>query len=163
MGDELGELLPNDPGNPCVGCGPRNPLGLQLQFYRVGDSIRTTLQPRLEHQGWPGRLHSAILYLAMLEAANWTLFATEQRIGVARRTGPLTSRRWVGIDERLTIAGRVRSRSSDGVHVLVEAVGRDKDGVAELEREFELPNGPELLKSMGYPAVPPVFEGVPPF
>ena len=35
--------LENDPRNPCVGCGPLNPRGLQLKFEKVGEEVRSTL------------------------------------------------------------------------------------------------------------------------
>jgi hypothetical protein len=29
--------LENDPDNPCFGCGPSNPVGLHLHFFKKGN------------------------------------------------------------------------------------------------------------------------------
>src|SRR2546427_7311045 len=89
-----GQLLENDPQNPCVGCGPTNPRGLQLAFRRDGKRVVTEFVAHETLEGWPGRLHSGLLYLAMLD----------------RPTGPCTGSA-AGSGSR---CGRVPSRSSAG-------------------------------------------------
>src|SRR5437667_9174853 len=54
--------LGNDETDPCFGGGPRNPRGLQLVFRRVGNRVETELLADVTMEGWPGRLHSGILY-----------------------------------------------------------------------------------------------------
>jgi hypothetical protein len=89
------EALENDPRNPCIGCGPRNPRGLRLQFRKEGDEIASGLLAEESLEGWPGRLHSGVLYLAMLDVANWTVYGLRNRVGLPIRTSALTLHRWV--------------------------------------------------------------------
>lgn len=81
-------LLDNDAANPCFGCGPENPVGLRLQFERTPIGARTSLAVTPHMVGWPNRLHSGLLDIAMLvttrlrtrlgprcaaETANWSV------------------------------------------------------------------------------------------
>lgn len=146
--------LENDPQNPCVGCGPEHPAGLRLAFERRGEVVGTTLRAEDRHQGWPGRLHSGILYLAMLETANWTVYGTTGRVGLPTRTSALGLQRWVRTGETLTLTGRrdaanvVRVEAADGAGALV----------ATLERAYDLVDRATFLKRMGYDEVPAGLE-----
>jgi hypothetical protein len=152
-------ILDNDPANPCIGCGPEHPHGLRLLFAQEGAEVTTTLDATRERQGWPGRLHSGLLYLAMLEAANWTLYGLRGRVGLPVRTGALDAARWVAVGERLTLRGRLTRDAPDAAAVLVEA--RDERGtrVASLERAYDLPGRAAFLARMGYDEAPPGLEG----
>ncbi|HVM44993.1 MAG TPA: hypothetical protein VM582_03570 [Candidatus Thermoplasmatota archaeon] len=150
--------LENDPRNPCVGCGPEHPAGLRLSFQREGDAVTTALAATERVIGWPGRLHSGILYLAMLETANWTLYGLRGRVGIPTRTSALEAKRWVATGETLTLAGRLTASDARAARARVEA--RDASGalVASLERDFDLPDRATFLARMGYDAVPPGLE-----
>src|ERR1700674_3454705 len=128
--------IENDPRNPCVGCGPENPIGLHLEFARVGDAVSTSLRAKPTYQGWPGRLHLGILYIAMLETANWAVFAARGRIGVPSRTGALVSKRWVEIGEELRLVGRLVTIPSPSLRIAVSASDKGGEEVAFLDREY---------------------------
>lgn len=145
--------LENDPGNPCVGCGPENSVGLRLAFHREGDAVSTALEATREREGWPGRLHSGVLYLAMLETANWTLYGLRGRVGLPVRTSALDARRWVPTGESLTLTGRLVEGDSKA-RARVEATDAQGSIVATLERDYDLPDRATFLKRMGYDAVP---------
>lgn len=150
--------LENDPANPCVGCGPLHPHGLRLAFAQEGDAVRTSLDATADRQGWPGRLHSGLLYLAMLETANWTLFGLRGRVGLPTRTGALEAARWVAVGERLTLRGRLARDTPDAALVRVEATDEQGRHVASLERAYDLPDRKTFLARMGYAEVPPGLE-----
>ena len=149
-----GTFLENDARNPCVGCGPGNPVGLRLQFRRRGDAVHARLAATELHQGWPGRLHSGILYLAMLETANWTLYGLAGRVGLPTRTSALGLQRWVRVGETLTLTGR---RDAENV-VRVEATDAEGRPVATLERAYDLVDRATFLRRMGYDEVPAGLE-----
>lgn len=149
-----GVLLENDPRNPCVGCGPEHPTGLRLAFRRRGDRVETTLLATDLHQGWPGRLHSGILYLAMLETANWTIYGLLGRVGLPTRTSALGLTRWVRVGETLTLTGR---KEGEGL-VRVEATDEAGTSLATLERTYELVDRATFLRRMGYDEVPAGLE-----
>jgi hypothetical protein len=157
---EPGAALENDETNPCFGCGPGNPRGLRLAFRRVGDSVETMLLADVTMEGWPGRLHSGILYTAMLETANWTVYGTAGRIGVPVRTSALSLQRWVPTGTQVRIAGRAKDTGLNALSVAVEAFAFDKQSVATLNRDFVLPNRREFLDKMGYEEIPKVFAGL---
>ena len=150
--------LENDPRNACVGCGPEHPTGLRLAFRRKGDAVSTTLAATARHEGWPGRLHSGILYLAMLETANWTLYGLRGRVGLPVRTGALEAKRWVATGETLTLTGRLTPLGEASARARVEATDAQGAPVAALEREFDLPDRATFLKRMGYDTLPPGLE-----
>jgi len=158
--EESGVTLENDQTNPCFGCGPGNPRGLRLSFRRMGDRVETSLLADVTMEGWPRRLHSGILYTAMLETANWTVYGITGRIGVPVRTSALGLLRWVATGTRLRIAGRAMQKDRNSLTVAVEASSSNGPSVATLDRDFVLPNRREFLERMGYEQVPEVFAGL---
>ena len=157
---EPGVALENDEKNPCFGCGPGNLRGLQFSFRRIGDRVDTSLVARVTMEGWPGRLHSGILYTAMLETANWTVYGITSRIGVPVRTSALSLQRWVQTGTRLRISGGATLKGPNGLTVAVEAVSSDGPSVSTLDQDFVLPNRREFLERMWYEQVPAAFVGL---
>lgn len=151
--------LENDPRNPCVGCGPEHPTGLRLQFHRQGDTVATLLAAAARHEGWPGRLHSGILYLALVETANWTLYGLRGRVGIPTRTSALEAKRWVATGEALTLTGRLTLSTENHAKARVEATDAEGRLVAALERDYDLPDRATFLKRLGYDKVPVGLEG----
>lgn len=158
--DESSVALANDDANTCFGCGPGNPRGLRLSFRRVGKGVETTLPSDVTMEGWPGRLHSGILYTAMLETANWTVYGIASRIGIPVRTSALGLQRWVPTGERLRIRGHVKSTDGNRLAVAIETFTSEGVSVAALDRDFILPNRREFLDRMGYEEIPEVFAGL---
>ena len=158
--EESGVTLENDQTNPCFGCGPGNPRGLRLSFRRMGDRVETSLLADVTMEGWPRRLHSGILYTAMLETANWTVYGITGRIGVPVRTSALGLLRWVATGTRLRIAGRVMDQGLNRLTVAVKAVAFDGPSIATLDRDFVLPNRREFLERMGYEQILEAFAGL---
>lgn len=146
--------LENDPDNPCFGCGPANADGLRLAFERGAQGARTRLDATREREGWPQRLHSGLLYLAMLETANWTVFALRGRVGLPVRTSALDARRWVATGETLEIEGRAVEAQDAALAVEVTARGADGALAAMLTRAYALPRRGELARRLGYDALP---------
>jgi len=134
---------------------------LRLSFRRVGDRVETGFPTDATMEGWPGRLHSGILYTAMLETANWTVFGIAGRIGVPVRTSALDLQRWVPTGMRIRIAGRAKGTGlPNRLAVAVDAFTSDGQPLATLDRDFVLPNRREFLDKMGYEEIPEVFAGL---
>lgn len=150
-------MLDNDPANACVGCGPANARGLQLAFEATPRGARTTLVAAPWMEGWPERLHTGLLYTAMCETANWTVFAATSRVGLPVRTGALAATAWVPTGARVVIEGVSRERTAEGVTIDVLASRPDGARVASLERAFILPTRAELMARLGYDALPAVL------
>ncbi|MGQ0536183.1 MAG: hypothetical protein ACT4PT_08930 [Methanobacteriota archaeon] len=157
-----GELLENDPENRCVGCGPANPTGLRLAFRRDGDRVRSIFVAEPRFQGWPDRLHSGVLYIAMIECANWTVYGLLGRPGFPAKTSALDLRGRVAVGETVEITGRVeggrQKEDGDGPQTVhVEARVREAT-VATLSRDFVFPTRDEFAQRMGYATVPHVVD-----
>lgn len=147
--------LENDPANPCVGCGPEHPWGLRLAFEKEGDEVRSALRVTPQMVGWPNRLHSGLLYLAMTETANWTVYGILGRVGLPVRTSALDARRFVRVGETLALRGRWDATTRTA-HI--EALDADGGLVAKLERAYDLPSREEFRRRMGEDALPPAFD-----
>ncbi len=151
-------VLANDSSNPCFGCGPEHPTGLRLKFQREGDAVTAAFAASGRYQGFPNRLHSGILYLAMLETANWTVYGLRDRVGIPVRTSALESKRWVATGEALILVGRIAPTDGEAVRVRVEATDAQGAVVASLERDYDIPDRATFLARMGYKTMPPAFE-----
>jgi hypothetical protein len=153
--------LENDPANACVGCGPANPAGLRLVFEKTPEGARSTFAVDERWQGFPSRLHSGILYLALLETMNWSLHAKTGRMGLPSRTGALESRRWVKCGTAILLEGRVRAFDPTARTASLEAWAEfpDREVVARLERDYALVDETTFLERMGYDVVPSGYDG----
>jgi len=117
----------------CFGCGPTNPIGLQLHFESHPDGgVSASFTPQLEHQGWDGVMHGGLVTVLLDEAM---ACATAQKSSIyytARleakyrqpvRTGaPLSVRGWIVRDRGARLETRAEVQSPDG-DVLAEATG----------------------------------------
>ena len=57
----------------CFGCGPNNPIGLQLDDFRVvDDTVIADFTPRPDYQGFGGVLHGGVLATALDEILAWS-------------------------------------------------------------------------------------------
>lgn len=152
--------LENDDANPCVGCGPGNPRGLRLRFRKDGDRVVSTLEAHPDFQGWPGLLHTGIIYIAMLETANWTLYGQIGRVGMPVKTSALETMSRVKVGETIEMSGRMVANTPAAAKVDVEAAGPDGRRVATLSREYSLASEEEFARRMGYEKTPKVLEGL---
>lgn len=153
--------LENDPANPCIGCGPANPAGLQLVFDKTVEGAKTAFSVDERWQGFPGRLHSAILYLALIETMNWSLQARTGRMGLPTRTSELEMKRRVDVGTTLGLEGRVRSWDTAARTAALEAWATTASGepVGRLERTYALVDEATFLARMGYTSLPAAYEG----
>lgn len=69
------------PDQPCFGCGPANPHGLKLRFFRDGDAAVTRFTPGPLHQGPPGIMHGGLVTTVADELAGWTLILLRDKFG----------------------------------------------------------------------------------
>jgi hypothetical protein len=131
-------------------------------FEKTAEGARSTFAVEERWQGFPGRLHSGILYLALVETMNWSLYARTGRMGLPSRTGALESRRPVKCGSAILLEGRIRSLDPTARTASLEAWAgfSNREIVARLEREYALVDETTFLEMMGYDVVPPGYEGV---
>ncbi|MHB8585351.1 MAG: hypothetical protein ACYDDF_05890 [Thermoplasmatota archaeon] len=152
----------NDATNGCVGCGPANAAGLQLSFTPTTDGARAAFTASSRWEGFPGRLHSAILYLGLIEAMNWALYARTGRMGLPIRTGALATTRTIPTGTELLFEGRLVHMDEGARLATMESVASDIGGesVGRLERGYALVDEATFLARLGYKEVPPGYEGL---
>ncbi|HTZ38573.1 MAG TPA: PaaI family thioesterase [Syntrophales bacterium] len=60
-------LLPNRDDHHCFGCGPKNPSGLQMQFYTDGKAVVSWVTVPQHLCGWKNLAHGGILFTILDE------------------------------------------------------------------------------------------------
>ena len=60
-------LLPNRDDHHCFGCGPKNPVGLQMQFYTDGKAVVSWVTIPQHLCGWSNLAHGGILFTILDE------------------------------------------------------------------------------------------------
>jgi acyl-coenzyme A thioesterase PaaI-like protein len=123
-------------GRNCYMCGPDNPHGLKMLFYKTGDrEISARITPPSYWNGWDGLVHGGLQCALMDEVTAWAAAVLTDQPTFFTTSLEIKYRRPVRIDQELHVVGRLldnkasKSRvqglimNSDGV-VLVEAVAR---------------------------------------
>ncbi len=139
------------PGYNCFGCSPDNHNGLKLEFFREGDEIVTTWEPREDFQGFHNILHGGIQATMMDEIASWVVFTILDTAGVTYQL-KTKYRRPVHISKgavtlRAKLSGQTRRIAAIEV-ILKDGEGRTcSEGVVEY---YLLPRE-KAEKEMHYP------------
>jgi acyl-coenzyme A thioesterase PaaI-like protein len=86
MGDEEKRVPVRKPtGHCCFACGTANPIGLNLQFYRLGDAVCTDITLGKYHEGWQDMAHGGIISTLLDEAMSWTVMVLKKTFLVTRK------------------------------------------------------------------------------
>lgn len=147
--------LENDATNPCFGCGPANPAGMHMRFAREGDAVRSSFVAEERFQGFPGTLHTAFLYLALVETANWTVWGLLGRAGVPKETGALQALARVPTGVAVATLGRRIGETKVRAEAMVD--GRV---VASIERTYTLPDRAEAERLLPHAMKHPAMDGL---
>lgn len=98
-----GNFIDNDY---CFACGNKNPLGLHLIFFTVGELFCTRVMPQPHWQGFQGVVHGGLQSTIIDDLMSNHLFRIKQQRTV---TGELTMRfkKPVPIDRELLISSQI--------------------------------------------------------
>jgi uncharacterized protein (TIGR00369 family) len=99
--------LPKLEGHWCFACGTANPIGLNLQFYRTGDSICSDVTLKKSYEGWDGMAHGGIISTLLDEVMSWTIIYLRGVFFVTRKM-EVKYIRPVLIGTPLTVRGELR-------------------------------------------------------
>ncbi|TFH42507.1 MAG: PaaI family thioesterase, partial [ANME-2 cluster archaeon] len=72
-------------GHYCFACGTANPIGLNLQFYRLGDAICSDLTLMKYHEGWENIAHGGIISTLLDEIMSWAIIYFKRAFVVTRK------------------------------------------------------------------------------
>lgn len=98
-------------GYNCFACGTDNPIGLNLEFYRVGDAVCADFTPGTNHEGWENMVHGGIVSTLLDEVMSWTVIVLRKTFLVTRKMD-FKYIRPVLVDTPLTVMGRIQEESS---------------------------------------------------
>jgi acyl-coenzyme A thioesterase PaaI-like protein len=106
MGEQDRIDLPKLQGHYCFACGTANPIGLDLHFYRLGESICTDITLGKYHEGWQNVTHGGIISTLLDEVMSWTIMYFKKVFSVTRKI-EIKYVKPVLIGTPLTVAGRL--------------------------------------------------------
>ena len=72
-------------GHHCFACGTDNPIGLNMQFYRLGDMVCSDITLERNHEGWEGMAHGGIISTLLDEVMSWTVLYFKRTFLVTRK------------------------------------------------------------------------------
>ena len=156
--------IPKLQGYHCFACGTENPIGLNLHFYRSGDTVCSDITLKKEHVGWENMAHGGIISTLLDEVMSWTVIYFKRVFFVTRKM-EVKYIRPVLIGTPLTIKGSLMGGSKPP-KIKAKAEIRDDQGsflargigeFVALSRE-ELSSVPEGLKEEMFL----LFEKLPP-
>jgi len=70
------------PGYSCFACGPTNPSGLHMEFFKEGDELVGKWDPSEHYQGFHDILHGGVQATMMDEIASWVVFVMLNTAGM---------------------------------------------------------------------------------
>jgi len=112
----------NDPENSCFGCGPNNPVGLRLKFFKTeDDKIFAEKIFDTGYSAWSGQVHGGVIFAALECTCQWTFYTRKGIVGPTERfTINFPSRAFVGEPSKLV--GRVTREDSQVVSVRADLI-----------------------------------------
>ena len=114
-------------GGCCFACGTANPIGLNLQFYQLGDAVCSDITLGKYHEGWQNMAHGGIISTLLDEVMSWTIIYFKKVFFVTRKmevkyVNPVL----VGIP--LTVKGILRDESAPPRITVRAEIRDDKKG-----------------------------------
>jgi acyl-coenzyme A thioesterase PaaI-like protein len=77
--------IPKLEGYHCFACGTANPIGLNLHFYRSGDSVCSDITLGPNHVGWQNMAHGGIISTLLDEVTAWAIIYFKRVFFVTRK------------------------------------------------------------------------------
>lgn len=115
-------------GYNCFACGTANPIGLNLDFYRLGDTVCADFTPHKNHEGWENITHGGIVSTLLDEVMSWTVIAFKKTLLLTRKM-EFKYVRPVSVGMPVTVSGRLLDGASEP---LVNVRGEIRDNANRL-------------------------------
>ena len=107
----------------CFVCGPKNPIGLKLDFVFDGKTIKTEFTPRKEHQGYFNIVHGGIIATLLDEAMVKLAIAMDMPAVTAQMDVRL--RKALNVGEKITISAEILKETRKTLDAYAKAVTSD--------------------------------------
>ena len=72
-------------GHYCFACGTANPIGLNMEFYCLGDAVCSDITLGKYHEGWENIAHGGIISALLDEAMSWSIIYFKKTFVVTRK------------------------------------------------------------------------------
>jgi acyl-CoA thioesterase FadM len=118
--------IPKLQGHNCFACGTANPIGLNLQFYNLGNEVCSEITLGKNHEGWENMAHGGIVSTLLDEVMSWTIMYFKKIFLVTRKMD-IKYIRPVLIGTPLTVKGRIQN-DSEPPKIKARAEIRDSEG-----------------------------------
>ena len=123
-------------GHDCFACGPNNPIGLKLNFYRQGNSICSDVVLSKNHVGWQDMAHGGIISTLLDEVMSWTVIYFKKAFSVTRQI-KVRYLRPVPVEVAVTVKGAITSdRTSRSCRAEAVLLDSEENILAKGEGEF---------------------------
>jgi len=141
--------IPKPPGYNCFACGTANPIGLNLNFFRLGDSVCSDITLGMYHAGWENIAHGGIISTILDEVMSWTILYFKRMFFLTRKMD-VKYIKPVLVGTPLRIKGRLLETEGTDNRVKVRAEMRDNAGnlLAISTGEFVLIRKEEVSPSL---------------
>ncbi len=113
----------------CFVCGPRNPIGLKLDFTFDGKIMKTHFIPRKEHQGYMNIVHGGIISTLLDEIM--VKLAIEMGMPAVTAQMDIRLRKSVKVGEKITIEAEMLEVTKKLLVAYAKAVTENNEIVAD--------------------------------
>jgi uncharacterized protein (TIGR00369 family) len=113
----------------CFVCGPKNPIGLKLDFSFDGKTVRTEFVPGKEHQGYTDIVHGGIVATLLDEVMVKLSIALDMTAVTAQMD--IRLRRALKTGEKITVTAEMREVTKRLLVAYAKAEKDDNEIVAD--------------------------------
>lgn len=113
----------------CFVCGPKNPIGLKLDFTFNGKTISTEFTPQKEHQGYMNIVHGGIISTLLDEVM--VKLAIEMDLPAVTAHMDIRLRKAVNVGEKIIFIAEMVRNTRKTIEIYAKAVIADNILVAD--------------------------------
>jgi uncharacterized protein (TIGR00369 family) len=113
----------------CFVCGPKNPIGLKLDFHFNGKTIRTEFIPKKEHQGYLNIVHGGIISTLLDEAMVKLALAMDMPAVTAQME--IRLRRPLNVGEKIIVEAEILEDTRRMLETSARAITEDNILIAD--------------------------------
>lgn len=115
--------------NYCFVCGKKNPIGLKLDFFFDGKTIKTEFIPQKEHQGYFNIVHGGIISTLLDEAM--VKLAIEMGMPSVTARMDIRLRKALDVGKKIIVQAEILTDTKKILEVYAKAVTEDNVIVAD--------------------------------
>ena len=119
-----------------VACGTDNPIGLNMQFYRMDDMVCSDITLKRNHEGWENMAHGGIISTLLDEVMSWTGMVFKRTFLVTRKMD-IKYIKPVPLGAPLTVRGKIlNERGTSKIDIRGEIVDAQSRLLVRSRAEF---------------------------